>query len=222
MFGDLRVFEVLCAGAQDRPPKLPQAVSKATHARSGGTHLRPAMRANAPVQPASVPKSFPMSKRLFRQHLKTSCLVGGGRLPSWCQSISQCVRRSAACRAAGNQSGCRTPERHEPTPGSGIRLHCRVAAVRGDLTSAKAPLVAGRRAKGLLAEPLAQASRPPRSQMVSQARPKSRGQPDLLRRWQALTRGGRYWQSIAFVDHNYVNLSVIDLYSFQGKQISGR
>ena len=52
MFGDLRVFEVLCAGAQDRPPKLPQAVSKATRARSGGTHLRPAMRANAPVQPA--------------------------------------------------------------------------------------------------------------------------------------------------------------------------
>jgi hypothetical protein len=30
----LRVFEVFCAGAQDRPPRLPQAVSKATHARS--------------------------------------------------------------------------------------------------------------------------------------------------------------------------------------------
>src|SRR5258708_7850230 len=27
--------------------------------------------------------------------------------------------------------------------------------------------------------------------MVSQARPKSRRQPDLLRRWQALSRGGR-------------------------------
>ena len=146
---------------------------------------------NAPVRGASTPKSFPMDKHLFRQHLRTSCPVGGERLPSSCQSISQRVRRSAACRAAGNLSGCRTPERHKPTPGSGIRRHCRVAAVRGDPTSAKAPLVVDRRAKGLLAEPLAQASKPPRPQMVCQARLKSRGQPDLLRRWQALSRGGR-------------------------------
>lgn len=53
MFGDLQVFEVLGAGAQDRPAKLRRAVSKATNAQSGDTHLRPATRANAPVQQAS-------------------------------------------------------------------------------------------------------------------------------------------------------------------------
>jgi hypothetical protein len=32
----------------------------------------------------------------FRQHLRRSCPIGGEAHPSWCQSISRCVRRRAA------------------------------------------------------------------------------------------------------------------------------
>jgi hypothetical protein len=138
-------------------------------------------------------KSFSARRNLFRQHLRTSCLGGGERLPSWCQSISQCVRRSAACRAAGNQSGCRTPERHRTNArewNSAALSSCRSSG-RRHIGQGTSNLIVDRRATGLLAEPLAQASEPPRPQMGPPARPKSRGQPHLLRPLQALTRGGR-------------------------------
>src|SRR4051794_6661312 len=166
MFGDLQVFEVLGAGAQDRPAKLRRAVSKATNAQSGDTHLRPATRANAPVQQASMPKPFPMYSHLFWQRLRTSSRVGCERHPSLCRSTSQYVRRSAAFRAAGNQqSESHTPARHEPARASEIPVHCRVPEARADPTSAKAALTVDRPATNLLAEPRAQASEPPRPQM---------------------------------------------------------
>jgi len=57
-------------------------------------------------------------RTFFRQHLRTSCVVGGEVNGSH-RGANQSLDVSAEVRRAGRpviQSGCRTPERHEPTP----------------------------------------------------------------------------------------------------------